>query len=299
MWLLSALGGVFLLALVNYLDEYLTQHNSVSSDSNIHKRIGGLILISTLLSVIGVCVLKLVVGDVHMEALPLTISLLSAIPMVFMWTAYFYLLNTYPVYQVVPLFQLTSIWLLMVAVATGQDITLLGVAGIALLIVGAYLLDVGKFEWSIPSRLLGVLAGVTLVWSICQYMVRTASDMTHNVGAVSFWQYAGVTILGLILLIAVRQYREGLMYRIKHQGRMFLGFSVVNESLSQASFVLLNFAIALAPVAAYASSISGAQSVFLLGLFLLFPQKKTEVNAIQVAAIVMIALGVGLFELGQ
>ena len=287
------------MAIINYVDEFLTHNNSVIEGSNIHKRIGGLLLISTLLSIIGVCVIKFFVGDVSMEALPLALSLFSAVPMVGMWASYFYLLNKYPVYQVIPLFQLTAIWLLLIEFFNGENITALGLLGVVILVVGTYFLDVAKFKWAIPSKLLMIVGGITLLWGIDLYVIRQASEMTSGPGAVSFWQYVGVTLIGIVLLACVKQYREGFFTRIRQQGKLFLGLSVFNESISQIAYVLGNFAIFLAPAAAYASSINGVQSVFLLVLFLLFPQKKTEINTLQIAAIIFIAIGVFVLEVSQ
>lgn len=297
MWLLFSLGSVFLLAIVNYVDEYLTSKNPVGENSSIQKRMGGLLLVSTLLSVIGICVIKLVVGDVSMSALPMTLALLSAIPTVIMWGSYFYLLNKYPVYQVIPLFQLTAIWLLFIEFFAGGTISTLGLVGVLVLVFGTYILDVGKFQWAIPSKLLVIMMGVSLLWAVNLFMIRIASGMSSGPGAVSFWQCVGVLAVGVILFLFARQYREGFITRIKEQGKLFLGLSVFSESSSQLAYVLSNFAIALAPAAAYASSVNGVQSVFVLALFLLFPQKKTEVNALQIAAIILIAIGVFVLEI--
>lgn len=297
MWLLFSLGSVFLLAIVNYIDEYLTSKNSVAKSSGIHARIGGLLLVSTLLSIISICVIKLLVGDVRMETLPLVLSLLTALPLVITWGAYFYLLNKYHVYQVIPLFQLTAIWLLLIEFVTGGTISLLGMVGVLVLVVGTYVLDVGKLQWAIPSKLLVTMAGVSLLWAGNLYIIRLASEMSSGPGAVSFWQSVGVFGIGLVLFICAKQYRSGFVARIKKQGKLFLGLSFFSESTSQFAYVLINFAVALAPAAAYASSINGVQSVFLLALFLVFPQKKTEVNLLQMVAIVFIALGVFVLEI--
>lgn len=259
---------------------------------------GGLLLVSTLLSVISICVIKFFVGDVSMDALPLALSLVSAIPTVITWGSYFYLLNKYPVYQVIPLFQLTAIWLLIIEFFAGGTISTLGLIGVIVLVLGTYVLDVGKLQWAIPSKLLITMAGVSLLWAANLFMIRFASEISSGPGAVSFWQSVGVLSIGVVLFLFAKQYREGFLTRIKQQGKLFLGLSVFSESSSQLAYVLINFAVTLAPAAAYASSVNGVQSVFLLALFLVFPQKKTEVNALQVAAIIFIAIGVFVLELG-
>ncbi len=299
MWLLFMVAGVFCMALVNYADEYLTRHNPVSTSSDMQKRIGGLLLISSLLSIVGVIGIKVVVGDVSMSALPLALSLFSGIPMVFMWAMYFILLNKFPVYQVIPLFQLTAIWLLFIEIILGGHATVAGFLGVFILVIGAYVLDVGKLKWVIPSKLLLIMVGVTLVWAISQYVVRVAAGMSSGAGAVSFWQYVSITGIGILLFLFARPYREGFLTRIKKQGRSFLGLSVFNEGTSQVGYVLQNFAIALAPLAAYASSVGGVQGIFVLMLFLLFPQKEISINRLQIGAIVFMALGVFLLEIGK
>ncbi len=214
-----------------------------------------------------------------------------------MWGSYFYLLNKYPVYQVIPLFQLTAIWLLIIEFFAGSTISTLGLVGVLVLVFGTYILDVGKLQWAIPSKLLAMMMGISLLWAINLFLIRIASGMSSGPGAVSFWQYVGILGIGVVLFLFAKQYREGFLTRIKQQGRLFIGLSVFSESSSQLAYVLSNFAIALAPAAAYASSVNGVQSVFLLGLFLVFPQKKTEINTLQIAAIILIALGVFVLEI--
>lgn len=299
MWLLCMLAGVFCLALVNYADEYLTRRNPVPVSSDIHKRIGGLLLISSLFSIAGVVGIKLAIGDVRMDIVPLALSLFSGIPMVFMWAMYFYLLNKYAVYQVIPLFQLTAIWLLIIEVALGGHATPTGIVGVVILVIGAYVLDVSRLQWVIPSRLLLIMIGVSLVWAVSQYTVRIAAGMTSGAGAVSFWQYVSITAIGVVLLLFAKPYRDGLLVRIKKQGTSFVGLSVFNEATSQAGYVLQNYAMALAPLAAYASSVGGVQGIFVLMLFLLFPQKQVTVNRLQMAAIFVMAFGVLLLEIGK
>lgn len=296
MWFLFVLGHVFLLALVNYLDEYLTTNNKVPENSNIHSKIGGLLLISTLLSCVGAGAIWLTV-DVSLAHAPLMLGLLSAIPMVIMFASYFYLLTMYPAYQVVPLFLISSVWLLAFELLAGDSLTLIGLSGIATLLVGAYFLDAGTFKWQIPTKLLLVSIPTTAAWAVALFMVRAATENNSAV-AVSFWQLIGITFIGICLFTLVRKYRQGFLFRIKHQGKNFVGFSLVNESFAQGSYVFANLAVAAAPVATYVTAMSGVQSVFLLLLFLFFPihKNRAKVTRIQIVSIVLIAIGVFLIE---
>jgi uncharacterized membrane protein len=100
------------------------------------------------------------------------------------------------------------------------------------------------------------------------------------------------------MLIFVKQYRHGLLHRIKTQGKMFLGLSLANEALAEGSFLFGNLAIALAPLAAYVSALSGMSNVFLVFLLVLFPLgSRTKITFMQWLAISLITLGIVLIEL--
>lgn len=296
MWFLFVIIHVFLLSLVNYIDEYLTRNNKLPKSTNIHTRIGGLLLVSTLFTLLGAMVLGIFLMDISLPQKALFLSLLSAVPMVLMFAAYFYLLTVYPVYQVLPLFQLSSLWLLLIELMSGGTITFVGLVGIVILIVGAYVLDSGTFKWQIPTKLLLIAIPSTLPWALALYFVREASQ-NESAAVVSFWQLVATGGIGILLFLFVKTYREGFLFRIKKQGKNFLGFSFLNESLSQGSYFFGNLAVALAPVATYVSAMSGVQSVFLLGLFYVFPQdKRTKITRTQAIAIFLIAIGIFLIE---
>lgn len=297
MWFLYVLAHVFLLALVNYIDEYLTTNNKVPEKANVHKKIGGLLLISTLLSAIGAIVIWLLVPSVQLAQSSLMLGLLSAIPMVVMYASYFYLLTTYPAYQVVPLFLISSIWLLVIELMFGGTVTFAGLLGIAILMTGAYFLDAGTLKWQIPTKLLLISIPATSAWAIALFMVRAAAENSPAI-LISFWQLVGIVLIGVCLFLFVKKYREGFLYRIKHQGKNFLGFSLLNESLAQGSYVFGNLAVAAAPVAAYVTAMSGVQSVFLLLFFLFFPihKERAKVTRLHIISIVLIAAGVFLIE---
>jgi drug/metabolite transporter (DMT)-like permease len=296
MWLIYVLIYSFLLALVNYIDEYLTSNNKVPQKTNIHTRIGGLLLVSTLLTFVGAGVVRVIYGDVGVSEQALFLAMLSAIPMVLMWGSYFYLLTLYPVYQVLPLFQISSLWMLGIELLLGGSITFIGLLGVAALMIGAYLLDAGTFRLKVPTKLLLIAIPVTSLWAIVLIMVRIASEEASTI-AISFWQMIATGIIGVLLMVFVQKYREGFLYRIRRQGKNFLGFSLLNESFSQGGYVFSNLAVAAAPVATYVTAMSGVQSVFVLLLFLFFPQKeRTRITFLQITAICLIVLGVFLIE---
>lgn len=295
MWFIYSTIHVFLLALVNYIDEHLTANNKVPEGSTIHRKIGGLLLISTILSCLGALAIFIFFNDIWIPRLPLMLGLISSIPIVIMYASYFYLLTSYPAYQVVPLFLISSVWLLIIELLFGGSVTVVGLAGILILMIGAYFLDAGTIRWQIPTKLLLISIPATSAWAIALFMVRVATE--HNSAiAVSFWQLSGVASIGIVLFFLIKEYRKGLLFRIKHQGKTFLGFSLLNESLAQGSYVFGNLAIATAPVATYITAMSGLQSVFLLSFFFFFPihKDRAKITRLQIVSILLIAFGVFL-----
>lgn len=282
---------------VNYIDEYLTNNNKLPEKTDIHTKIGGLLLISTLMSFVGAFLIWFFGRDTVLPSISFALAISSAIPMVAMYASYFYLLVIYPVHQVGPLFQISTLWLLAIEIFFGGSIAVSPLIGILIMMYGAYLLDAGTFKWQVPTKLLLTAIPATSTWAISLYMVRVASEHGSPV-AISFWQMLGVGIIGTLLFTFVKKYREGFIFRIKNQGKNFLGMSLINESLAEGSFLFSNMAVAIAPVAAYVSAMAGVQSVFVLMLFHLFPQgKRTKVTPIQWLAVLLIAIGLFMLEL--
>lgn len=298
MWFLFALLHVFFLALVNYTDEYLNHINKVPTSANIHKRVGGVLLMSTLMSFVGAAVLWFITQNVSMPSQDLTLSLLSSIPMVLMWGSYFYLLNTYPVHQVVPLFQISSLWMLFIDLASGETVSIVGLFGISALIYGAYLLDVGSFQWKIPTKLLLYSIPATANWAIALFLARTVSEKSSAM-VFTFWQLLGVGLIGTFLFVIVKNYREGFMYRIKTQGRNFLGYSVLNEGFAETSYLFSNLAVAISPIGAYVAAVNGVQSLFVFLLLFFFPLgQRAKPTPVQWFAVLLIAAGTFFIERG-
>ncbi len=253
-------------------------------------------LISTLMSFLGALFLWVITKDISLPSESRTIAIISSIPMVAMYASYFYLLQTYPVHQVAPLFQISTIWLLLFELLSGNSITLISLLGITILMYGAYVLDAGTFKWKIPTQLLFIAIPATSTWSISLYLSRLASQTSSPV-LVAFWQLLAIGLVGVVLFIFVKRYREGFLYRIKNQGKAFLGLSMINETLAEVGYVFSNLAVATAPIATFVSALSGVQSIFVLLLFFLFPMgKRAKVTKIQWTAVILITIGVFIIE---
>lgn len=296
MWFLFTLGSIILMALVLYTDEHLATSNKLPPGGDIHTKVGSVLLISTLMSFVGATVLGVTSRDIQLAPQPLMLAILSGIPMVAMFASYFYLLQTFPVHQVGPIFQLSTVWLLIFELFDGGTVALSGLLAIIILMYGSYILDAGTFKWKVPTKLLLYGIPATATAAIPMYMARIAARYGSPT-AFSFWQLVSIGFLGLLILIFARRYREGFLYRIKHQGKKFLGFSLFNETFAEGSVWLGNIAVAIAPVGAYVSAMNGLQSLFVLVLLWLFPTgDRSKITKEQWIAVVLISIGVMLLE---
>ena len=296
MWLLFTLGYAFAQAVVLYIDELLNLSNAVTESSSAHMRIGGVLIISALVGFLGAFGVFLYLGDVGTSTYVITLSLLSAVPMVTVYASYFYLLLNNPVHLIAPFFQISVAWMLLYEVAQGATISLPSFLGIVFLVYGVYVLDVKSFRWKIPTRLLIYMVPVSILWASVVLLTQAASQEAAG-QVVAFYQMLGTGIVGLGLLALVRPYREGLLFRLKNQTKSFIGFSVLNELFWQISLLFAVLAIAAAPLAAYFGAAGGIHNLMLLGLFLLFPlHERNKITLVQVVAILMIAFGIFCVE---
>ena len=296
MWLLYTFGYAFAQALVLYVDEYLNISNVVTEASSPHKRIGAVLITSALVGFLGALGVFLYLGDVTTSTYVMTISLLSAVPMVTVYASYFYLLLNNPSYLIAPFFQFSVVWMLLYELALGATITLAGLLGIFLLVYGVYMLDVKSFRWKIPTRLLVYMIPASLLWALVVLLTQAATQEAPA-QVVAFYQMLGTGFVGLALLLFVKQYREGLVFRMKNQGKSFVAASVANELFWQVSLLFAVLAISTAPLVAYFGAAGGVHNLVVLGLFFLFPlHERNKITWVQVLAIVLIIVGIFSIE---
>lgn len=298
MWLLYILSYSFFEGLVNYFDEYLTINNpSRKESSSIYEETGGLIIISTLFTFLGIIGLGTYLGasvlDINQGAY---IAFFSAVPMVILWIGYFFMFTKYPAHHVVPLLGLASIWLVATEWILGASVTFISLVGIAVLLFGSYLLDVGDLKTRVSTGLLVRMIPLSVVWAITLFMVQLASQHT-GASYVYFYQLIGIFLLGVILFTVVTPFRNGFLTRIREQRKKFLGMSVGVELAAQCAYLSITFATAAAPLVAYVAATGGLKSILLLGLLFLFPiHERNKITAWQLVAIVLVVLGVFIIE---
>ena len=251
------------MALVNYSDEYLTHSSTVKESKNIHERIGGVLLMSILLTIIGAAISFLLADNVLIDPKAILFAVLSSVTLTLMATGYFYLFQLYSAHQIVPLFGLSSIWLLGIEFIMGSTPDIVAIAGVLILIVSSYLLDNGSLKWKAPTQLLKFMVIVSLFWALTGLFWAEASDVSKNDFAVYFWHLIGCFLL-IFPLFLINPYRRGFLRRLKNENKKFILHSVMNESCVQVSYYFTMIAFSLASFASFVPAVSGTNSLFLL-----------------------------------
>ena len=298
MWLIYILLYSLFEGLVNYFDEYLTINNpSRHESSSIYEETGGLIIISTIFTFVGIIGLGFYLGSSIFETnLGTYIALASALPMVMVWIGYFFMFTKYPAHHVVPLLGLASVWLIAVEWFLGALVNTVSIIGIAVLLVGSYLLDVGDWKTRVSTGLLIRMIPISVMWAVTLFVVQLASQSNDAV-YVYFYQLVGIFLLGLILFCVIKPFRNGFLTRIREQRKQFLGLSVGVEISAQLGYLSLTSAIALAPLVAYVAAVGGLKSIVLAILLFLFPiHERNNISIWQWFAIILIVLGVFIIE---
>ena len=86
---------------------------------------------------------------------------------------------------------------------------------------------------------------------------------------VSFWQYTGFFIFGLLLFIFIKKYREDFLTSFKINGKNIIRLNMLNEVVNICALLIFTFSSLLAPLA-LVGVINGVQPlfVFLFGIIL-------------------------------
>ena len=101
------------MAVVNITDEKLAINNKLPQKPDVHSKVGSVIIASTLMCFLGSLILGIITQKIWLDPISLSLALISAVTMVAYWVPYFYLIQIYSVHLIVPLNQLSSIWLLI------------------------------------------------------------------------------------------------------------------------------------------------------------------------------------------
>ena len=173
-----------------------------------------------------------------------------------------------PIFQVIPVFSYFLALFVLGEILTSTQIfaslaILLGAVGMSMNFEGK------NMRFRAEVVLLMLLASLIISFSTLMFKFF-AIDL--DFWTVSFWQYIGFFLLGIFILIFVKNYRNDFLSSFRKHGKTIISLNILNESINITGVVVFTFATLLAPLS-LVWVITGLQPifVFLLGsIFTIF-----------------------------
>jgi len=245
-WFLPALGAPALSAIGNYCDKFLLVHE---------QRTGGVGSILIFSSIFGALVLPIAYffGDVF------SMPMLEGLVLMgngFLWVAtlaaYLYAIRDDDIVSVMPALQTFPVFgFILGYLILGETLTTYQMIGSAVVVLCAMLLSIEieedtryrfrwrSFSWALISAFLLAISGV--VFKL--YAVERGFWETQ------FWEFAGISLAGVLLFLFVAHYRRGFLSVIRGRRLEVVGLNFMMESIMVGSDLLLGYATLLAPIA--------------------------------------------------
>ncbi len=275
-WFFIALLGTFFYACTNHLDKIILEKYFKGG-------IGALFLFSALFSILAIPFLFLV--DRSMFNVSLSNILVLVIVAIFhLLVLWFYLIAlkhdeasvVIIFYQLVPVFACVLGYLIL-----GETLTRLQLIAMVLVIFGSTIIS---FEIDIDNRfklrrkVILPMLGAAFFWAAGDTVLKMVA-LKENVVRSLCWENLTIFIVGIIIFIFVRSYREDFLLAIKNNSKTILSFNLLNEAFYVFGNIIFAFTYMMAPVALVLLTDS-FQPVFVLaiGIFLtiFFPKISVE-----------------------
>lgn len=303
--------GVYLLAIVSPLLYATTNHLDNILLERYFKEggVGTLMLFSALLALLALPILLFIDPDVlavsHQNMLLL--AGVGVINTILLWAYLQAMFNDEPTvviiyYQLVPVMGLGMGYLVL-----DETLSLIQVASMAIIILGALILtvvmdDEGRIVFRLKT------AGYMLLASFCWAAESTffkVAALVENPTRSFFWEHVSLVGIGILMFALIPHYRQSFVKALKLNSKPVLGLNVLNEGLYMTGNYIAALVVVLIPVS-LTLLMNSFQPLFVLlvGIVLtvMFPRLDVEhVNRRHMTQkLLAIALtGVGAYLLGE
>jgi uncharacterized membrane protein len=299
-WLLFAILGPLSWAISTHIDKYLVDKYFHDSDTAV------LMVFTAVLAVFALPIIWLFEPSVL--SLPLlAVAVMTVSGILYMAAMLFYLraLQSEEASAVAPLFQLSTIFTLLLAfVFLGEKPGLQQLSGIALIVVGTLIVTVngGAMLQRFYTRLLFLMAGATFIVALSAVLFKYFA-VEDTFWGTTFWTFVGEGIFGVGIVLIPGYYQQFAML-FKHSPGAVIGINATNELINLGGGLGVRFASLLAPVA-LVSAVSSTTTLFVFALGVLltlfFPkfgrENLTTSNLLRKgAAAVLVTVGVILAD---
>lgn len=256
-WFIIAILAPLFWAVSNFIDKFLIS-KYFKSDT------GTLVMYSSLIGLPIAILIAIFKPEV------LSLNLITALLVIF--NSFLFLLYLFPYFKalskadasiVVPLFQMIPVFSYFMAFfLLGESLSLIQIIGSLIIILGSIGISLkidGKRTRLKKDVLFLILLASFLVALNSLFFKFFAIDVSFWV--VSFWQYLGFFIFGLILFVFVKSYRKNFLSSFERNSVSIIRLNIVNEVFNISALIILSFATLLAPLT-LVWVINGFQPIF-------------------------------------
>lgn len=300
-WFFITLIAPLIYAATNHIDKILLEKYFKESG------VGTLILFSSLLSIIAIPIIYFSDPNVLNVSLN-NVMILGFIGLLNVLVIWFYLLALQDeeasiaivFYQLVPVIGLVLGYYIL-----GEVISKIQFIAMAIVILGtsiiAFEID-AENNFKLKGQTAVYMTLASFFWAL-ESVIFKAVALEENVWRSLFWEHVALVVVGIIIFIFVRKYRENFLKALRKNSAPILSLNVANEGLYMTGNILFAFAYMWAPIALVLLA-NSFQPIFVLaiGIFLTIFFPKISVEKIQAVnlwqkLIAIVITGIGTYLL--
>lgn len=300
-WFFIALIGPFLYAFTNHIDKILLQKYFKEGG------VGTLLIFSSLATALALPFLYLLTPDAFSIG-RMNMFIMFVVGLLYTGVLFFYLKAleddeasvAIVFYQLVPVFAYLFGYLLL-----GETLTQMERIAMLIIILGASIISFemdSENGFVLRRKTIKYMLLAAICWAAASVVFKFVA-LEENVWRTLFWEHIALTVIGILLFVGVKSYREHFIAAFKNNSKGILGLNLTNEGLYMVGNIALSYAYLLAPVALVLLADS-FQPIFVLiiGVFLtiFFPHitaEKIEAKHLWQKLFAIIITGIGTYIL--
>jgi drug/metabolite transporter (DMT)-like permease len=268
-WFIFALAAPMTWALVNHIDKYI-----ISSYAQ-NKKPEALVVFSALISGLASVLIYFFIPLIHISSTQALFAVFAGILFVSAYIPYMYALQQDEVSIVAPLYQMIApLSYIMGAIFLHESLSGKQIFASLLIVLGSMLLTLNfdkKLVWK--GRIFKLMFFSSLMLA-SNTVIFKLIGLKSSFWTVSFWEYLGAFIFGLITL-CIPVYRRDFRDFVWAGGKKIVSINILSEGLNVSARLFFNFAALLSPIALiYVVNSTQPLFIFLYGflLFIFFPK---------------------------
>lgn len=307
-WFGIAILVPLIYSLGNYLDKYI-----LSFKEKEHAGPGTVVIFSWLFSTITIPIIFLIGGNPSVSLQSGLLLIANGFIAMTATAFYLYAIDKDEISVVVPLIQITPVFgFIFGFILLDEVITLTQALSALAILLGSIILTleitsegrkISSVKWKSDIFLLGTVSALLFAMSGSVFKFFAQIEGYWNT---QFWEYAGVSVFGLLFFAIAKQSRRSFVSIIRRNKRDYIFLNLTAETMMVAGDLITNFATLLAPIVlVYVVSALQPAIVFIIGMILalfaphLSSEQTTKKDIFQkiiaISLIIIGSIGINIF----